>query len=190
MENSSIKKNDDKVINILSEIFKNTNEWLVFAETKNGVLLSINGLFLFRLLDYLKKPNLCNLPLKTRMIWILLIIFLVAMLITLKSFFPNHTAFVDKNINIYEDNCDDSKTLMFYGDISKYECSKLYLKDIYRYYLNTNIDMENINKYELDYAKEIIMNSKIACYKYKCFECALILNGLGILLLVIFSFAS
>ncbi len=190
MENSSIKSNRLEILDILKEIFDNVNKWLTFAETKNGVLLSINGLFLFRLLDCLEKIASGNSLLNIKMIWILIIIFLVAIIITLISFFPKASPYVDKDDNVYNDENSDLRTLIFYGDISKYEYSKLYLRDIYRYYLNTSIDVENINKYELDYAKEIIINSKIACYKYKCFKYALILNGLGILFLIIFSFVS
>ncbi|MCG4586313.1 hypothetical protein L0P56_12525, partial [Anaerosalibacter bizertensis] len=160
------------------------------AETKNGILLSINGLFLFRLLDGLDKQSLCNSNLNVRMIWILLIIFSVAIIITLKSFFPNCSVFIFKNIGIYKNDCESSRNLIFYGDISQYDCPKLYLKDIYRHYFNINIDTENLNKYELDYAEEILINSKIAYFKYKSFKEALLLNGIGILLLLIFLFIS
>ncbi len=190
MENSSNAINDDRVVNILKEIFKNINEWLIFAETKNGVLISINGVLLFRLLDYLEKIAVDNTSLNIKMIWILIIIFLIAILIILKSFFPNNSTSVDENNNTSEYNYNSSRILIFYKDISQYKCSKLYLQDIYKYYLNMNIDVEDLNKYELDYAKEIIINSKIACYKYKCFKYALILNGLGILLLILFFFIS
>lgn len=190
MEDLSNRIKDDKAINILKGIFNNINGWLIFAETKNGVLLSINSLFLFRLLDCLKERTSSNVSMNRRMIWILIAIFSVEIIIILKSFFPNCSTVVDKNTSTNETNCGDSRIIMFYGDISKYESSKLYVQDIYRCYLDINIDIENISKYELDYAKEIIMNSKIACYKYKCFKDALLLNGLGIFLCILFFFVS
>ena len=136
MDNSSDAINNDEVIDILKEIFKNINDWLIFAETKNGVLLSINGILLFRILDYLGESDVDNTLLNIKMIWILIIIFLVAILIILKSFFPNSSVLVDENNNASGHSCNSLGILIFYKDISKYECSKLYLQDIYKYYLN------------------------------------------------------
>lgn len=188
MESTSAKIKEVDALDILKEIFDNVNRWLIFAETKNGVLISINGVLLFRLLDYLEEFDSSNSLLNIKATWILIIIFLIAIIFTLKSFFPNCSSFIDEGDNVHEYVSSNSSILLYYNDISKYDSAKLYLKDIYKHYLNVDVDIKKLNKYELDYAKEIIFNSKIACYKYKCFKFALVLNGLGILLLVLFSF--
>lgn len=188
MKNSNDEKKHYESIDILKETFSNINNWLIFAETKNGVLLGINGLYLFKLLEYLTEDELYLSSFNTIGIWILIVIFLCAIIVTLKSFFPNYSMPINKNYDIYKDGYGRSRNLIFYRDISRYESPYLYLQDIYIYYLNMDIDKEDLSKYELDYADEIIINSRIACYKYRCFKQSLTLNGLGIFLFMIFHF--
>ena len=182
-----LNKKEATILDDLKDIFDNINQWLIFAESKNGVLLGINGLFLFKMLDNLNgvEESILN----TKMIWLLLIIFIVATIIILKSFFPICSVFEDKPVNLCKET-DDSKILIFYEDISKYENSSMYLRDLYRYYYDTDIDLKDLLKYELDYSKEILINSRIASYKYRCFKWALKLNGLGVFFLILFHFIS
>lgn len=181
-------KKEVNILNELKDIFENTNRWLAFAESKNGVLLGVNGLFLFKMLDWLNGVE--DSILNTKMIWILLIIFISTTLLILKSFFPNCSSFIDKEIDTCKESNGYSRILIFYEDISKYESSKIYLMDIYKYYFKVDVDLKELTKHELDYAKEILINSRIASYKYKCFKWALKFNGFGILLLVLFHLIS
>ena len=55
---SSLGTEDDvstgnEALNMLKEIFENINRWLQFAEAKHGALIGINGLFLFKSVDYI-----------------------------------------------------------------------------------------------------------------------------------------
>lgn len=94
--------------------------------------------------------------------------------------------FKEKAGEANQGDTENSRVLIFYGDINKYNSAKQYLKDIYKYYLEWDINKDDLNKYELDYAEEIVINSKIASYKYKCFKNALKLNGIGLLLLILY----
>lgn len=87
MEGLNAGTDGQEIIDILKGILENTNKWLIFAETKNGVLLGINGLFLFKMFDYLDDLALDKSLLNIKMSWILLLIFAAAILIILKSFF-------------------------------------------------------------------------------------------------------
>lgn len=182
---------DNREVNVLEDlkdIFENINQWLIFAETKNGVLLGINGLFIFKMLDSLNgvEESILN----TNMMWSLLITFVITTIIILKSFFPVCSVFEDKPVNLCKEIDGNSKVLIFYEDISKYENSKIYLRDLCRHYYDIDVNFDDLKKYELDYSKEILINSRITSYKYRCFRWALKLNGLGIFLLILFHFIS
>lgn len=186
------KNNGDisnQVLEILKAIFENINRWLNFAEAKNGTLIGVNGLFLFKCIDYLINSNKTGLNLSVKIyLGIMASVFLIVILISLNSFFPNTSVCKDKSNILDNDNLDVGKTknLIFYENIAEYKGSKLYLLDIYKYYLETNIKIDELKKIELDYASEILINSQIASYKYKCFKTALGLNFFGIFLFLIF----
>ena len=50
----------------------------------------------------------------------------------------------------------------------------------------TEKEIEDLKKMELDYAKEILINSRITSYKYKLFRNAMKLNFIGIFMFIIF----
>lgn len=184
MYDSISKSNEWGILDDLKDIFENTNKWLIFAESKNGILLGLNGVILFKISDCLNGIEVTML--NTKMIWILFIVFLISTVIILKSFFPNYSTFMDKPINMCKEVYDGSNVLMFYEEISKYESSEMYLRDLYKYYFDKDVEPQNMKKYELDYAKEILINSRITSSKYKHFKWALRLDSLAIILLVIF----
>lgn len=182
--------NDEKIgenaLDILKDIFENTNKWLQFAEAKNGALIGANGLFLFKSVDYLF--NILNGKLKVDIfvVGFMTTIFFIAILITLKSFFPNIGVYKDRSDVSDADDLNVDRILIFYGDICKYQSSKLYLRDIYKHYLQVNMKTKDLKKIELDYAKEILINSRITSYKYKLFGNAMKLNFIGIFIFLVF----
>lgn len=71
MKDTSVEKKNVDVSDTLKEIFENVNQWLVFAETKNGVLISLNGLLLFRVVDSFKDLNINESNLKLSVFYII-----------------------------------------------------------------------------------------------------------------------
>lgn len=180
------EKIGEKAQEILKEIFENTNKWLNFAEAKNGALIGINGLFLFKSIDYLFDILNGKLKVDILVVGLMNAIFFIAILMALKSFFPNTNVYIDKADVSDTDTSNKDRILIFYGDICKYQSSKLYLRDIYKYYLEYNVKIEELKKIELDYAKEILINSRITSYKFKLFSNAMKLNCIGIFIFILF----
>lgn len=182
--------NDEKIgeksLEILKDIFENTNRWLNFAEAKNGALIGVNGLFLFKSVDYLFEILNGKLKVDILVVGLMTTVFFIAILIALKSFFPNTGVYKDRSDISDADTSNADRILIFYEDICKYQSSKLYLRDIYKYYMEVNVEIEDLKKMELDYAKEILINSRITSYKYKLFRNAMKLNFIGIFIFIIF----
>lgn len=74
---------------------------------------------------------------------------------------------------------------MFYLDIDKYESYNQYLIDIHKYYFDRDAEITDLKRIEIDYAKEILINSKITTEKYKLFKLALKLNFAAIIIFII-----
>lgn len=167
----------------LKEIFNNVNEWLKFAEAKNGILIALVGTALLTLLDkssdilFLDNISISNnipvikfdINFFVSIYLVLLMVFLViAICIILISFLPQtKQVFKIKGVKTKNDNS------IFYGDIIKYTPEE-YLKFI-------EPNRTDFTKSELDYACQIVINSHIAYRKYKYFELALLAILSGIL---------
>ncbi|WIF95471.1 hypothetical protein [Caminicella sporogenes] len=179
-------RNNNRSLEILKEIFENVNRWLQFAEAKNGALVGLNGFFLLKSIDFLFDVINGNIKVDVLLVGGIVAIFFLAMLIALKSFFPNTSVHKDKPDVNYTTISNDDKILIFFEEICKYENCKLYLRDIYKYYLDIDVKIEDLKKIELDYAKEILINCRITSFKYKFFKIALVLNIIGISAILLF----
>lgn len=183
------KDNNLQIVDELKSIFENVNGWLKFAEAKNGALVAINGVFIFKCTDFL--INLRDGKIFGNKIFLIAIMtfFLIALLFVFVSFLPDVSKKSDEEEN-EEDKCVKCKDrkceniLMFYGDIAKYTDPKLYLNDLYMYYYDSS--KEEFNKKELDYAKEIIINSQITLRKFKIFKYSIRMDIIGLLMLLTF----
>lgn len=181
---------EEKVEEKLKEIFGYINDWLKFAEAKNAAILTFGMGALFGLSSYAEITN--------KWIYIvLIIILLLSVMSSLLSFYPNLSNSKIKIITgIFtwiakfweKENCSTKEIKIFYSDISeKYNVDGTkelnYLKNIYKDYYCVEKSNE-FNQLEVDYAKEIIINSKITVNKYIFFKASL---KLFILFLVLFS---
>ena len=173
-DSDNIIKNDidDILEKRLEAIFKNINDWLKFAEQKNGALLVLNVGIVWGMTRIVSKAE--NIIDVIYIINVLGYIFIVlSAIICLFSFFPiltDQSFKISKFKKSYKDNS------LYFGDISKY-------KD-YEYLRLISKKLGIKKKYtgfEKDYANQIINNSKIAAEKYKRFRSASILTVLGIL---------
>lgn len=182
------KDNNLQIVDELKNIFENVNGWLKFAEAKNGALVAINGVFIFKCTDFLINLNDKKVVGNKFFLLATMTFFLIALILVLVSFLPNVSKISDKEEN--EDKCTKCKDrkcdniLNFYGDISKYNNPKLYLNDLYLYYYDST--KEELNKKELDYAKEIIINSQITLRKFKMFKYSIRMDIIGLVMLLTF----
>ena len=157
----------------LKEIFANVNDWLKFAEAKNGVLVAFNGSALVLVMStLLNKENL------TFVIhhWYLIVlvgyfIFFAALglIIALLSFLAQ----ISPTWFRVKEEPKDTDNLLFYRDIAKYDKNNVtpYLEKL-SHIISPDRE-EEMTQMEKLYANQIITNSQIAVRKYKFFNASL-----------------
>lgn len=149
------------MVNDLKDIFDNTNNWLKFAEAKNGAIIALNSALLFGILKF--NSTLANENfLRDYYIFMIVFVLLISTIMALLSFIPRlkypYTHFEKPNNN---DN------LLYFGDISKYTPNQYYEK------IHTiNNGASDKKDFEMYYINQIINNSKITFIKFKQFEIA------------------
>jgi hypothetical protein len=151
----------------------NVNDWLKFAETKNTVLLTVNGAGFFVLLQIFNSEK--KLPdIISKSLWIFAFFLLVSILIHLFSLLPNIAKHHYGRGNILDPN---QENLLFFGSIAKYTAPN-YLKAIYLHYEQQIIT--TYDEHELDLAEQIVINSKITARKFNLFKQGLYCSIFGL----------
>lgn len=161
--------NTEKLETILKDTIENIKHWLGFAEAKNAALIAFDAVLLVAILS---NENL-NIMLSCISVGII-----ISMVVTIGTLSPLY-----RKINIKTGRKKEDDNLLFYGTISKYS-SKEYLTKVCSVYLQEEINYAEINSLYKDYAKEIVDNATITCWKYKGFG-----YGLGIDLLLLLGLA-
>ena len=161
----------------LRYILTTVNEWLKFAEAKNGALLVADIALLFGVFRLLNEST-------GQKVFIYLAIFLVIVsaISSLVSFIPQLklSSFTPRK------RTEKEASLIFYGHIAKYE-PQSYIKALYA---ESGSAPAAIASIEVDYAQQIIINSRIAVRKYLCFNVGLWLTVLALLFLLMASIMS
>lgn len=168
------------VLGDLKYIFDNVNNWLNFAELKNGALLVFLTTVIIGLIQF-KLPNDGSIVMQVIYVTLMIDV-LISIIILLLSFIPKISSIKHKyNANIIYIN----KNLIFFEDIIKAKDYEEYLINIYEDYYNTKVSKEELNLKEKHLAEEIFINSNIASNKYKHFKYSLYCCLVGIALLII-----
>lgn len=154
----------------LKSIFENINDWLKFAEAKNGIIVAFNGSVILQIFQIIK--GISSSGIYFLCLIILLIFWTLSFLIALISFYPR-----TKILFLLRRNEKISKqdNLLFYGDIAKYS-EKDYLQSLTKMFGRENYCWSN---FEISYVNQIIINSQITLKKFKYFQVSLSLNLLG-----------
>jgi len=172
-------------VEILDTIFLNVNEWLKFAESKNAVLITLVGASIFALAETSDKFGFCN-QFFSRLYLINIFVFMIlSFLVSLCSFLPQ--------VKLFwlwpEKKATATPNILFYSDLARLSPEEL-INTIY----DTDIDKSNKEYlFKVNFAEQIINNSKIAQRKYNYFRVSvwLVLSGIltpligGILYIVI-----
>ena len=159
----------------LKSVFSNVNDWLKFAEAKNGALVGLNGgavlsVLFGILLD--EKAKLLSGFWKLYF-WCFVCCLLIGIVISLYSFMAK----------LKEPEQDDAnipaiKNLMFFGHVQYFKENE-YLDSLSKAKL---LDPRPIySRLETDYANQIIYNSRIAMNKYTLFNQALWFTLAGVM---------
>ena len=149
---------------ILKDIFDNVNNWLKFAEAKNGAIIALNATFIFGILKLGIINDDNGNSFLNYYLYIAIFMLTLSIIIALLSFVPrlNHS-YIQFKKPLDKDN------LLYFGDIAKYTPSK------YEERLNISIKVDDEKNSTLNtyYINQIVINSKITFIKFKQFEIAI-----------------
>jgi len=150
------------MINEVKSIFDNVNNWLKFAEAKNGAIIALNATFIFGILKLGLISNK-SIVIINYYLYLCIFMLLVSSIVALLSFVPQL-----KFIYIKFKKISDRDNLLYFGDIAKYTPTQYSdsLKKI------LEVDSKNNKLYE-HYINQIVINSKITWIKFKQFDIAI-----------------
>ena len=156
MVKSGVAEVEDRLRYILSLV----NEWLKFAEAKNGALLAVDSAMIFGVF----KLSESGWP-HVGLFYLTISVLIASAVSCLISFIPKlkMPTFTMKR------EPDSGDSLIYYGHIAKYNPEN-YLKALYGQADTGSVSPSSL---EVDYAKQIVTNSRIALRKYFCFTVAL-----------------
>ena len=157
---------------LLEKNFANINSWLNFAEAKNAANIALVVAGIAAILA-MKETNIIQ--------YTICILLGTSGICSLVSFFPKLG-----KILFNEGKIDVNDNLLFFEDIKKYSGYE-YVSQVSRLYFHTTGN--SFTKYQIDLADEMVYNSGIASYKYRCFQWAVTLDILAFIVLC-FSFVT
>ncbi len=159
----------------LTTIFQNVNEWLKFAEAKNGILLAFSGAALTAPITILSTSQ--NIPNSLKLgLFLTTILLGICSLICSLSFLPktNLERLVwlqskpPRNENYIKKDTDN---FWFFEDLKKYTASEL-LAAMNEHYFEGELTELYKKEYQ-DIAQQITINAGITSLKYQIFTYAL-----------------
>ena len=157
-------------------IFANVNEWLKFAEAKNGVLIAFNGAAIFGILQSLEE--ICKINERLEVVaFVVIVTATVGIGIAFFSFMPSLNLNRKASISI-SPSAIGKNSLIFFRHISKFS-PDLYLRTLYQ---RDGQSVQTLNPIELDLAHQIVENSKTTWLKYRLFFFALNVTLFGMIL--------
>ncbi|MEI1374142.1 hypothetical protein PQG02_22505 [Nostoc sp. UHCC 0926] len=165
----------DEVSSKLLVIFQNVNDWLKFAEAKNGILLAFAGAGITATVTILataqKIPHFLQIGLL-----ITTSLLCVCALICSLSFLPktNLESLVrakTKQLNQSRIQLKDTDNLYFFGHLQKYHSTEL-LDTLNKHYFEGKVNIPYKKEYQ-DIASQITINAEITFLKFKFFTYAI-----------------
>lgn len=186
----SNESKDGIILTELKDILSMVKSELSFAEAKHAAFLAFAVIVLFELV----KLYSSDYAIIYKYVYLMFgILWLIPIYKCLSSFNPYTKTNVNANVfkvREYTSSNEDKNVLIFFGNISKYNSPELYLKDLYIKYFDYEVD--DMPKLNLDYSKQILINSKITQKKLDLFKSVLIWTknifiGFTICMIVVFS---
>lgn len=166
-------------IKTLEYIFDNVNDWLRFAEAKNGTLLALNSVFSFGIVRVIFTSHLEG----AFFYWLTICatFLLISALVCLLSFLPKLSIGLTKRVA--SSAMVQNANPIYFGDIAKLETSDDYLQ----YLLERKIVEDKVKDdlFALAIVGQTFVNSKIAVEKYGYFVTAVTLTALALLLMLV-----
>lgn len=163
-------KEDNDVETKLLRIFDLVNDWLRFAEAKNGALLAFCSAAIFGLLKFPGDWVVITPSFKAGLA-VVVVFLLLAILISIWSFLPQTTR-LEIILWPAADERKETDNLIFFGDICKYSAEDLFDRLCDRYSA-PNEHSHQQRQYLQDLANQVVVNSKITMRKFRLFQRAI-----------------
>ncbi|MBD2491695.1 Pycsar system effector family protein [Aulosira sp. FACHB-615] len=167
----------DEISSKLIAIFQNVNDWLKFAEAKNGILLAFSGAAITATITILGTTQSIPNSLKIGLFLTTILLCLCSLICSL-SFLPKTNLERVLPLNRKPSQNDN---LWFYGSLQKYTPREL-LEALDQHYFKIGSNIIDEKKY-IDIVEQITINSRIAFLKYQVFTYALYLLIASILVI-------
>ena len=165
----------DDVSSKLIAIFQNVNDWLKFAEAKNGILLAFSGAAITATITILSTAQDLPNSLKVGLLLTTIILCICALVCSL-SFLPKtdlekllwSRKQPSKKGNNQKD--PDKNNFWFYGHLRYYDSNEL-LAALNKHYFDNKLNIPYKKEYQ-DIAAQITINAEIAFLKFQVFTYA------------------
>ena len=174
---------------IFKDIFSNVDDWLKFAEAKNAALIVFNGASIFGAATFIATVMAQTQYTIPQIILDYLYLFIIfnglGLATALYSFWPQTEVdnVLGKKIkNLSFKKPESRNNVLFYGHIKDYT-PESYLAKLRE---SCNKEVGECSGLELDYATQIVINSRITYRKYYYFKAALVFTMLAVLTPIIF----
>ena len=161
----------------LLEIFENVNNWLRFAEAKNGVLIALNGGALIGIATNLEKFSGFSSDIKLAGYYFVGCL-IIGLILSLWSFLPSSKIYWEETSNFNNVN-PDSLSLIFFRHIRRFE-HKDYLKRLY--HAKGVALPDPLPPLEVDFSHQITQNSRTTWLKYQIFFWAISITLSGLII--------
>lgn len=155
----------NKTIIFLTENLSRINYWLQFAETKNAAVVVFDTAIIVAFYTILDNMSIS-------FFIVLMTGYMLSLIIAFISFCPFKNYI---NVNENDGKLFKEDNHIYWGDIAKYSI-KNYKKLLYKLHYNVGKNDIVIN----NYISQIIINSRIAKFKYGMFQISLVLTMLSI----------
>lgn len=164
-----IEENKDVETKLL-RIFDLINDWLRFAEAKNGALMAFCSACIFGLLKF---PNdwITVTPSLRAGLLVAIVFLSLAIFVCMWSFFPQTTR-LEIMLWPVDDECKETDSFLFFGDICKYSEEDFFDRLCERYTTPADYSQPQ-RQFIYDLANQVIVNSKITMRKFRLFQRAL-----------------
>jgi hypothetical protein len=158
----------DHVSSNLIAIFQNVNEWLKFAEAKNGILLAFSGAAITATITILSTAQSLPNSLKVGLLLTTIILCICALVCSL-SFLPktNLERVLGLRRNLNPTN-PDKDNFWFFGHLRYYDPIEL-LEALNKHYFDNKLNNTPYKKEYQDIAAQITINAEITFLKFRIF---------------------
>ncbi len=158
----------DDVSSNLIAIFQNVNEWLKFAEAKNGILLAFSGAAITATITILSTAQSLPNSLKIGLLLTTIILCICALVCSI-SFLPRtnleRVLGLRRNLN---PTIPDKDNFWFFGHLQKYQPIEL-LEALNKHYFDSKLNNTPYKKEYQDIAAQITINAEITFLKFRIF---------------------